>query len=153
MKANDAILAEDLHTPLTEELIHSFNAEFLAGGSVQNTARVIQWLVKKPHVVTYFGAVGHDSYSEILKERALSCGVNVQYQYINNVPTGTCAVLITGHDRSLCANLSAANYFTIDHLHKNKIYIQMAEFYYVSVSFQWYLFKLCVGNTRSYNKR
>jgi len=51
---------------------------------------------------------------------------------------GTCAVLVTNHgnDRSLCANLAAANCFTIDHIYKpeNKSYINNAKFFYVSVS-------------------
>jgi len=55
---------------------------------------------------------------------------------------GTCAVLVTNHgnDRSLCANLAAANCFTIDHIHKpeNKSYIDNAKFFYVSVSWNWY---------------
>jgi adenosine kinase len=58
--------------------------------------------------------------------------------------TGTCAVLVTdnGNDRSLCANLAAANCFTIDHIRKpeNKLYIGNAKFFYVSVSWNLYMF-------------
>lgn len=53
--------------------------------------------------------------------------------------SGTCAVLITnnGTQRSLCANLAAANHFTADHLKlpENKKIVQNIEFVYVSVSF------------------
>lgn len=136
MKPNNAILAEDIHKPLNAELIEKFNAEYIAGGSVQNALRVAQWILGKPKLTTFFGCVGTDDYSKILKESALKDGVNVQYQYNDNEQTGTCAVLITGTNRSLCANLAAANCFTIDHIRKpeNKKLIENAQFYYVSVS-------------------
>lgn len=136
MKANDAILAEEKHKPLYGELIEKYKADFTAGGSVQNALRVAQWVLEKPQVTTFFGCVGQDRYSKILKERAQADGVNVQYQYHEEEPTGTCAVLITGTNRSLCANLAAANCFTIDHIRKpeNKKLIESAQFYYVSVS-------------------
>lgn len=135
MKANDAILANEKHKHLYSELIDKFNAEFIAGGSVQNALRVAQWILGKPKLSTFFGCVGVDKYSKILEEKAQSDGVNVQYQYSETEPTGTCAVLITGKNRSLCANLAAANCFTIDHLQKaeNRKYIENAQYYYISV--------------------
>ena len=42
LKANDAILAEEKHKPLYDELIEQYNADFIAGGAVQNTMRVAQ---------------------------------------------------------------------------------------------------------------
>lgn len=42
LKSNDAILADDFHKPLYEELIEQYNADFIAGGAVQNTMRVAQ---------------------------------------------------------------------------------------------------------------
>lgn len=135
MKENDAILAEDKHKPIYKELIETYKADYIAGGSVQNALRVAQWIIEKPNVTTFFGCVGVDKYSQILKEKAASDGVNVQYQYNDNEPTGTCAVLITGTHRSLCANLAAANCFTIDHIRKSENWklIEQAQYYYVSV--------------------
>ncbi|XP_077299298.1 adenosine kinase 2 isoform X1 [Arctopsyche grandis] len=134
MKPDDAIMAEDSHKPLYKELKEKYNVEFIAGGSVQNTMRVAQWFLEKPYVSTYFGCVGRDEYSDILKERASADGVNVQYQYKDKEATGTCAVLITGTHRSLCANLAAANCFTEDHLLKaeSKQLINKAQFFYTS---------------------
>lgn len=136
MKPNDAILATDKHKNLCSELIEKYNAEFIAGGSVQNALRVAQWFLEKPKVTTFFGCVGEDEYAKIIENAARKDGVNVQYQYTNKEPTGTCAVLITGTHRSLCANLAAANCFTIDHTRKpeNKKLIETARFFYVSVS-------------------
>merc|ERR1712188_262436 len=42
-------------------------------------------------------------------------GVNALYMVDSSVPTGTCAVCITGNDRSLVANLSAANNYKASH--------------------------------------
>lgn len=42
LKSNNAILAEEKHKPLYEELIDLYKADFIAGGSVQNTMRVAQ---------------------------------------------------------------------------------------------------------------
>lgn len=51
---------------------------------------------------------------------------------------GTCAVLVTdnGKNRSLVADLSAANCFTQDHIKKpeNQALIKDAEIFYISVS-------------------
>lgn len=131
---DNAILAEEKHTALYEELVQECDSEFIAGGSVQNAFRVAQWILQKPNIAVFFGCVGDDKYSKILENKARSDGVNVQYQYDNTTPTGTCGVLITGTHRSLCANLAAANNFTIDHIHKaeNKKYIDVAEYFYIS---------------------
>ncbi|KAJ3647051.1 hypothetical protein Zmor_024599 [Zophobas morio] len=134
MKENNAILADESHKNLTGDLIDQYKAEFIAGGSVQNTLRVAQWLLEKPRVTTFFGCVGTDKYSQILKEGAQSEGVNVIYQLNDTVPTGTCAVLITGPNRSLCADLGAANCFTIDHIKNpaNRKLIEGAQYFYIS---------------------
>lgn len=50
---------------------------------------------------------------------------------------GTCAVLVHGGERSLVANLAAANNFTADHLatpHAQEI-IEKAQFYYIASFF------------------
>lgn len=137
MKENDAILAEEKHKNLYVELTEKYKATYIAGGSVQNALRVAQWFLETPETTTFFGCVGEDEYSKILRDKAQGEGVNVKYQYTRKEPTGTCAVLITGNHRSLCANLAAANCFTTDHLavEENQKLIETAQFYYVSVSF------------------
>lgn len=134
MLPNNAILAEEKHMPIYKELVEECNAEYIAGGSVQNSFRVAQWVLQRPNVAVFFGCVGEDKYSDILLEKATQDGVNVQYQFCKDTPTGTCAVLITGTQRSLCANLAAANSFTVDHLKnaENEKYLQNAEYFYIS---------------------
>ncbi|XP_050591943.1 uncharacterized protein LOC126923004 isoform X1 [Bombus affinis] len=134
LKSNDAILAEEKHKPMYDELVELYNADFIAGGSVQNTMRVAQWFLEKPRVATYMGCVGIDKYSKILEDKARADGLNVRYQYTKKEPTGTCAVLITGNERSLCANLAAATCFSPSHIEEseNKRIIEMAEYIYIS---------------------
>lgn len=134
LKPDDAILAEKKHFSLYPDLIENHNAEYIAGGSVQNSLRVCQWILRQPNVAVFFGCVGKDKYSKILEEKARANGVNVKYQYTTEAPTGTCGVLITGSHRSLCANLAAANLFTTDHLDlpENQKLIQNAQYYYIS---------------------
>ncbi|XP_017767202.1 PREDICTED: adenosine kinase 2 isoform X2 [Eufriesea mexicana] len=132
--SNNAILAQEKHKPMYDELIEHYKADFIAGGSVQNTMRVAQWFLKKPRVATYMGCVGMDKYSKILEDKARADGLNVRYQYTNQEPTGTCAVLITGNERSLCANLAAATCFSRSHIEEpeNKDLIEIAEYIYIS---------------------
>lgn len=136
LEPDNAILADKQHIPLYDELVNEHHADFIAGGSVQNALRVAQWILGKPNIVTFFGCVGEDKYSKILEDKARTAGVNVQYQYSSKDLTGTCAVCITGSHRSLCANLAAANNFTIEHVLKpeNYKYVEEAQYYYVSVS-------------------
>lgn len=96
----------------------------------------VQWFLEKPRIATYMGCVGRDKYSKILEERACNDGLNVRYQYTNKEPTGTCAVLITGKERSLCANLAAANCFSPSHISEpeNRKLLEDAKFIYISVS-------------------
>jgi hypothetical protein len=42
LKDNDAILAEEKHLPIYEELVTKYPAKYLAGGAAQNTARGAQ---------------------------------------------------------------------------------------------------------------
>ncbi|XP_030570040.1 adenosine kinase isoform X1 [Drosophila novamexicana] len=134
MKEDDAILAEERHMPIYRELAEDYQAEYLAGGSVQNSLRIAQWIIGQPNVAVFFGCVGKDKFADILREKARAAGVDAHYQVSEDTPTGTCAVLITGTHRSLCANLAAANKFTIDHLEvpENRHRIENALYYYIS---------------------
>lgn len=131
---DNAILAEDKHMHIFKELQANTDCDYIAGGSVQNTLRVCQWLLNKPNVCVFFGCVGEDSNAEILETRARGDGVNVRYQKRGDQTTGRCAVLITGKHRSLIADLAAANHFQQDHLEKeeNFKYLENAEFFYIS---------------------
>jgi len=129
LKANDAILYEQ--EDIFEDLAKDYEVEYIAGGATQNSCRVAQWILEKPESVAYFGCVGKDQTFDTLKKVASQAGVKVLYQNTDK-PTGRCAVLITGHNRSLVTKLDAANHFTIDHLEKldNWDVVEKAKIYY-----------------------
>eukprot|EP00744_Colponema_vietnamica_P002036 GILI01003279.1.p1 GENE.GILI01003279.1~~GILI01003279.1.p1 ORF type:complete len:664 (+),score=233.44 GILI01003279.1:55-2046(+) len=91
---------------------------FIPGGSGLNTARVAQWVSQAPirSLVSYTGCVADDKYGAILKNSAEKEGVVMNVEYTTKAPTGSCAVCITGKERSLVANLAAANCLTGAHL-------------------------------------
>ncbi|KAG5189593.1 flagellar associated protein, partial [Tribonema minus] len=130
---NNAILAEEKHLPLYRKLVEEYKVEYIAGGATQNSIRVAQWM--SPAGSTgYLGAVGKDDFGRQLEECAAADGVQVNYMHDDATPTGTCAVLVHGGERSLVANLAAANNFKPDHLETPaaKAMIESAQFYYVA---------------------
>lgn len=134
MKANDAILATDKHKDLCKVMADKYKVEYIAGGAVQNTMRVAQWFFDTPRVATFFGAISEDKFGAQMKEIAEQYRVNAVYQTVADVPTGTCACLITqgGKNRSLCAYLGASQKFNIDHLNKNIELVNRAKIFYTS---------------------
>lgn len=45
MKPNNAILAEDKHKPLYDEMVQKYKVNYIPGGATQNTLRVAQVIV------------------------------------------------------------------------------------------------------------
>lgn len=134
LEANNAILAEEKHIPLYEELVSEFNAEFTAGGATQNSIRIAQWMLQVSDATSFIGAVGTDEFAKKMTECGVKDGVNVRYQENPETATGTCGVLITGKNRSLVANLSAANTYSISHLQEPDQWsiVEKASIYYIS---------------------
>lgn len=132
LKPNDAILAEDKHKPLYEELLNNYEAKLIAGGAAQNTARGAQYMLPDNSVV-YLGGVGDDKYASILHDAVKQAGLRVEYRVEPSQPTGRCGVVITGHNRSMCTDLGAANHYGLDHLKKPEIWslVENADVYYI----------------------
>jgi len=130
LKANDAILAEEKHLTLYEELIQNRSAALIAGGAAQNTARGAQYILPADSVV-FFGCVGKDKYADILQAANKEAGLAVRYRYDETAPTGRCGVIITGHNRSMCTDLAAANLYKIEHLKENWSVVENAKAYFV----------------------
>lgn len=107
--------------------------EYIAGGATQNSIRVAQWMLQVPGASTYMGSVGADHYAEQLHKTASADGVAVRYRVDEATPTGTCAAcVIDGGERSLVANLAAANNYKIDHLQEpeNWAVVEAARVFY-----------------------
>uniref|UniRef100_A0AAQ5YNV8 Adenosine kinase n=1 Tax=Amphiprion ocellaris TaxID=80972 RepID=A0AAQ5YNV8_AMPOC len=136
LKPNDQILAEDKHKALFEELVKRNKVEYHAGGSTQNSVKIAQWMIQKPHkVATFFGCIGTDHFGEILKKKAEEAHVDAHYYEQNEEPTGTCAACITGDNRSLVANLAAANCYKKEKhldLDGNWELVEKAKVYYIA---------------------
>jgi adenosine kinase len=133
LKANDAILADpEKHMGLYEDLIQNYNAVLIAGGAAQNTARGAQYILA-PNSTVYIGCIGKDKYGETLEKISSEAGVKTEYLYDEKTPTGRCGVVITGHNRSLCTDLAAANNYKVEHLKEERIWKQVenAQVFYV----------------------
>merc|ERR1712014_561379 len=66
----------------------------------------------------YMGCVGKDDFAAKMKACCEKDGVKTAYMEDPSTPTGSCAVLIEGIERSLCTNLMAANNFKVEHVQK-----------------------------------
>ncbi|RMY77134.1 hypothetical protein D0864_09517, partial [Hortaea werneckii] len=117
LKPNDAILAEEKHLGIYADLL-SRNAQLLPGGAAQNTARGAQYLLP-PSSVMFIGCVGKDESAEKLAAGNRAAGLEYCYRYDEQAATGRCGVVITGHNRSMCTDLAAANCYKLEHLKEN----------------------------------
>eukprot|EP00455_Lapot_gusevi_P053893 TRINITY_DN850_c0_g1_i1.p1 TRINITY_DN850_c0_g1~~TRINITY_DN850_c0_g1_i1.p1 ORF type:complete len:372 (+),score=176.92 TRINITY_DN850_c0_g1_i1:78-1118(+) len=134
LSLNNAVLAGPEHMPIYQDLIEKYNVEYIAGGATQNSIRVAQWMLQTPGATSYVGCVGKDKYAEELRNCATSDGVAVHYLEDENVGTGTCAVLVVNQERSLVANLGAANHYKKEHLLSDAIapLWQKAKIFYIA---------------------
>ncbi|KAG2318372.1 hypothetical protein Bca52824_011585 [Brassica carinata] len=130
IKLNNAILAEDKHLPMYDEMSEKFNVEYIAGGIFIHPF----WMLQIPGATSYMGSIGKDKYGEAMKKDATAAGVNVHYYEDESTSTGTCGVCVLGGERSLIANLSAANCYKVEHLKKpeNWALVEKAKFYYIA---------------------
>nr|KYP53075.1 Adenosine kinase 2 [Cajanus cajan] len=117
-----------------EELAKNYNVEYIPGGATQNSIRVAQWLLPYPGATSYIGCIGNDKFGEEMKKSAKRSGIDAYYYEDKTTPTGTCAVIYFGGERSLIANLSAANCFKAEHLKHPEIWarVEKAKYFYVA---------------------
>ena len=134
VELNNAILAEEKHLPLYEELVKEHQVEYIAGGATQNAIRVAQWMLQSPGATAFIGCVGDDANAANLQRAAEADGVATHYLHDTSAPTGTCAVLINGGERSLVANLGAANEYKVAHFEAEAqaAAMEKARFFYVA---------------------
>jgi len=121
IKPSSAILAEDKHMSMYQELADMETVEYIGGGSTLNSMRVCQWMSQQKGFVGFMGCIGKDKFGQVLESTASDdAGVDCFFMKDQKTPTGTCAVCITDKERSLVANLAAANNFKIAHCQKDK---------------------------------
>mmetsp|Transcript_37120 Transcript_37120/g.47976 ORF Transcript_37120/g.47976 Transcript_37120/m.47976 type:complete len:184 (+) Transcript_37120:73-624(+) len=135
VQMNTSTIAEERHLKLFNELSNEYDPTYVAAGSTQNTIRVAQWMMGVPGATSFIGSIGRDEYGEHLKHCIALDGVNVNYMEHEVEPTGTCAFLLsTTGERSLVANLAAANSFSPLFLKtdKSKELLAAAKYIYVA---------------------
>jgi len=132
LKANDAILAEDKHVPLYEEIVAKYQVTYVAGGASQNAARGAAYVLPAGSVA-FTGCVGDDQLAEQLRAANKREGLQEAYLVKPGEKTGACAVIITGHNRSLVTTLRVAEKFEKSHLSSPTVapLIESAHIYYV----------------------
>jgi len=108
VELNNAVLAEEKHTPMYADMVAQYPVEYIAGGATQNSIRVAQWMLQVPFATAYMGCIGKDAFGEELKKAALADQVRAHYMIDEATPTGTCGVLVKDGERSLVAALNAA---------------------------------------------
>ncbi|KAJ1928825.1 hypothetical protein IWQ60_001728 [Tieghemiomyces parasiticus] len=133
LKANDAILASEEHVPLFDDMVKKYTVKYIAGGAGQNALRGAQRLLPAG-ATTFIGCISNDKYGQEITNAAKKDGLKPLYMIDEAKPTGTCALLITGTDRSLVANLAAANSYDVKHLRQpeNWSSIEAAQYYYIT---------------------
>lgn len=132
LKSNDAVLANEQQLSIYQYIVENYQVTYVAGGAAQNTARAVQYVLPE-HSTAYLGCVGKDDLAQQLRAANDREGLESLYQVNDAVPTGSCAVVITGHDRSLCTNLGAAEKFDKTHLETPdvKAAIEAAPYFYL----------------------
>jgi adenosine kinase len=119
LEPGNAILAEDKHKPLYDELTAMKDVKYIAGGATQNSIRVAQWMLQEPGMTAYMGCIGNDDFGKKLEDACKADGVQAMYLKDTSVPTGKCAVTILDKERSLTTELSAANNYKASHLQES----------------------------------
>ncbi|KAJ7608802.1 Ribokinase-like protein [Roridomyces roridus] len=132
LKADDAILAEEKHDPIYAELVKEHKVTYVAGGASQNAARGAAYVLP-PNSVVYTGCVGDDDLAEQLKAANKREGLRDLYQVKKGEKTGACAVVITGHNRSLVTTLRSAEKWDKSHLESAEVVplVEGAKVFYV----------------------
>ena len=103
--------------------------ELIAGGATQNSVRVAQWIFGDKAVgrTAYVGCIGNDDDGRQPPAAANADGVATYYLVDEETPTGTCAVLINDTERSLVANLAAANKYNAEHFATEELKAVLAD--------------------------
>jgi len=118
LEANNQILAEEKHVPMYKELVSWFPVEYLPGGATLNTIRIAKWMLGEKGSAVYSGAIGEDDFAVTLRAQCEKAKVETLFYTQSELPTGTCASLVSGTagNRSLVANLAAANTYKVNFL-------------------------------------
>ena len=85
-------------------------------------------------MTAYAGCVGKDQFAADMTAACAVDGVATHYLENAETPTGTCAVLIKENERSLVANLSAANKYDASHLETEEMKAVLNDAKYIYIA-------------------
>ncbi|XP_012279852.1 adenosine kinase [Orussus abietinus] len=135
LKEDDELeLPEETVQQLISELPPELKQTVSAGGSVQNTMRILQWLCAgptRPAIGIYCGGLGMDFRGSVLENLVRLAGVNARYAVHPELPTGVCVSLIQGATRSLVANIGAAGVYTMEDLKREELSLDGVKLIYI----------------------
>lgn len=86
------------HQSIYKHIVDNYQVVYVAGGAAQNAARCAQYVLPA-NSTAYLGCVGDDDLANQLRAANDKEGLHSAYQVDKENATGSCAVVITGHDR------------------------------------------------------
>nr|CAH0108166.1 unnamed protein product [Daphnia galeata] len=102
---------------LFSEVIQNYPVEYVAGGSAQNTVRILCRLIKNRWPSYVIGKIAHDPVGIILQKLLVQDGVGTRYVFDEKLPTGCCVAIVRPDGtRCLAANIGAAREFHMENL-------------------------------------
>ncbi|RTG86089.1 adenosine kinase, partial [Schistosoma bovis] len=109
LQKDNAILAEEKHMEIYEEIQKRKDAKYVAGGATLNTVKMIQWILQKPFVCSYVGCIGSDLPGKYIKNDCRGLDLLTDFQITTKpLKTGKVAILISENLRSMVTYLGAA---------------------------------------------
>lgn len=125
--------------PIYKEVFEGEGSKTSPGGAGLNSARGAAFLLQKLNAETrgvgYFGCIGNDDYGNIIEESCKKLDMKPCLHRDADTPTGSCACVIVGKERALCANLAASCKYPTSHLDANMSMLESAKMVYVTAFF------------------
>jgi adenosine kinase len=131
-----AILAEEKHMPIFDEVFNMPGMVKVTGGAALNSARSVAYALKQMGVTEsktdYMGCIGKDERGANLAKLCEEAGVTTHFCESEDKPTGCCAVVIYNKERTLTTDLAAACAYKEDHFDANMEVVKKAKFIYTT---------------------
>jgi adenosine kinase len=128
LRVNNAVLVTPEQQAVFDDVLEFENKLFIAGGAACNSMRAAQWMLGTPESNTYYGGcIGSDEVGQHLIDSLNIHKVRNVMMINPDVPTGRCAVIIKGKERSLAASVNAAATYTPDHLETDLVRSALSE--------------------------
>lgn len=131
-----AILAEEKHMPIFDEVFNMEGMQKVTGGAALNTARSTAYALKMMGVAEsktdYYGSIGNDERGKNLETLCTEAGVTTNFHVSEDKPTGCCAVVIYNKERTLTTDLAAACAYQESHFDANMDTVKKAKFIYTT---------------------